>query len=73
MNSIQNFHVSVEILFWEKIIALMTESSIVISIIRKSYIIYRRYQTSPFVFKNFIWIYSGLTLGLIIGFLSTLF
>ncbi|MBT4002476.1 MAG: hypothetical protein HOF10_04060 [Chloroflexi bacterium] len=71
MNAIQNFHVSVEILFWEKVIALMTESPLIIKIIRKSYIVYRRYQTSPFVFKNFVWVYSGLTLGLIFGFLST--
>ena len=71
MNAIQNFHVSVEILFWEKVIALMTESPLIIKIIRKSYIVYRRYQTSPFGFKNFVWVYSGLTLGLIFGFLST--
>ena len=71
MNAIQNFHVSVEILFWEKIIALMTESPTIIKIIRKSYRVYQRYQTSPFFFKNFVWVYSGLTLGLTIGFLST--
>ena len=73
MNAIQNFHVSVEILFWEKVIAMMTESPTIIKIIRKSYAVYQRYQTSPFIFKNFVWVYSGLTLGLTIGFLSTVF
>ncbi len=72
MHTLQNIHVSLEIIFWQKVISLMTNSPVIRKIIRKSYILYRRYQTTPFIFKNFVWVYSGLSLGLTFGFISTL-
>ena len=72
MHTLQNIHVSLEIIFWQKVISLMTNSPVIRKFIRKSYTLYRRYQTTPFIFKNFVWGYSGLSLGLTFGFISTL-
>lgn len=72
MQTLQNIHVSLEIIFWEKVISLMTNSQGIQKIIRKSYFLFRRYETTPFLFKNFMWVYTGLSLGLTLGFISTL-
>ncbi len=72
MHTIQNIHVSLEIIFWENVISLMTNSPVIRKIIRQSYLLYHRIKNSPFIFKNFLWVYAGLSLGLVFGFISIL-
>ncbi len=72
MQTLQNIHISLEIIFWENVISMMTNSPAIRKLIRQSYNLYNRYKSSPFIFKNFLWVYSGLSVGLVFGFVSTI-